>query len=230
MCGQCIVSKQLKLHQRFNAIGSVYWELASADGLDSGRLRTQTGEIILYLGREDDVPRSGVAVVMTRYASRCLKSLSPISDRIITARFHSKYIKTTIVQVYAPTNEAEDEAKETFYDQLQKVLRDAVPRPPRHNMLLVLGDWNAKVRAKQEGEGGLVGKHGLICERNDNGHRFVSFCACNNLAITSTMFPRKDMQKYTWTPQMVSAEPDRQLGNQVPVQEVSARHEIEQGS
>ena len=97
-------------------------------------------------------------------------------------------------------------------------------------MLLVLGDWNAKVGAKQEGEGGLVGKHGLICERNDNGDRFVSFCACNNLAITSTMFPRKDMQKYTWTPQMVSAEPDRQLGNQVPVQEVSARHEIEQRS
>ena len=150
-----------------------------------GRLRTQTGEIILYSGREHDVHQSGVAIVMTRYASRCLESCSPVSERIITARFHSKYIKTTIVQVYAPTNEAEDEAKETFYDQLQKVL-DAIPR---HDMLLVLGDWNAKLGARQEGENGIVGKHGLTCERNDNGDRFVSFCACNNLAITSTMFP-----------------------------------------
>ena len=138
-----------------------------------GRLRTQTGEIILYSGREDDVHQSGVAIVMTRYAGRCLESWSPASDRIITARFHSRYIKTTIVQVHAPTKEA----KGTFYDQLQKVL-NAVPR---HDMLLVMGDWNAKEGARQESESGIVGKHGLICERNDNGDRFVPFCACNNL-------------------------------------------------
>ena len=160
-----------------------------------GRLRTQTGETILYSGIEDDVHQSGVAIVMSRYASGCLESWAPVSDRIITARCHSKFIKTTIVQVYAPTNEAEDEAKETFYDQLQKVL-DTVPR---RDMLLVMGDWNAKVGERKEGESGIVGKHGLICERNDNGDRFVSFCAYNNLAITSTMFPHKDVHKYTWT-------------------------------
>ena len=76
-------------------------------------------------------------------------------------------------------------------------------------MLLVLGDWNAKLGARQEGENGIVGKHGLICERNDNGDRFVSFRACNNLAITSTMFPHKDVPKYTWT------SPDGQYRNQI---------------
>ena len=88
---------------------------------------------------------------------------------------------------------------------LQRVL-EAVPR---HDMLLVMGDWNAKVGASQEGEGGIVGKHGLICERNDNGDRFVYFCACNNLAIASTMFPHKNVHKYTWT------SPDGQYRNQI---------------
>ena len=76
-------------------------------------------------------------------------------------------------------------------------------------MLLVVGDWNAKVGASQEGESGIVGKHGLICKRNDNGDRFVYFCACNNLAITSTMFPHKNVHKYTWT------SPDSQYRNQI---------------
>jgi len=43
--------------------------------------------------------------------------------------------------VYATTQDAEDEAKETFYNQLQKTL-DAIPR---HDMLLVMRDWNARV-------------------------------------------------------------------------------------
>ena len=54
-----------------------------------GRLRTQTGETILYSGREDDVYQSGVAIVMTRHARGCLESWTPVSSRIITARFYS---------------------------------------------------------------------------------------------------------------------------------------------
>lgn len=47
----------------------------------------------------------------------------------------------------APTYDAEDEAKENFYDQLQKTLDEV----PRHNMVLVMGDWNAKVGERTGG-------------------------------------------------------------------------------
>ena len=42
-------------------------------------------------------------------------------------------------------------------------------------MLLILGDWNAKVGQQQVGEEGIVGKYGLQGERNDNGEQFVAF-------------------------------------------------------
>ena len=83
--------------------------------LGFGRLKTQTGETIIYSGRDDDVQQSGAPIVMSKEVAQCLVNWRPINDRIITARFYSRFIKTTVIQVYAPTNEAEEEEKDYFY-------------------------------------------------------------------------------------------------------------------
>ena len=59
----------------------------------------------------------------------------------MSARFNSRFAKPTIMQVYAPTNDAEDEFKEEFYiyEQLQR----EVKATPRHDVLIVMGDLNA---------------------------------------------------------------------------------------
>ena len=80
---------------------------------------------------------------------------------------------------------------------------------PRHDMLLVIGDWNAKVGKQQLGEEGNVEKFGMKGEKSDNGERFVSFCTLNNLAIALTMFPHKEIHRYMWT------SPNGQYHNQV---------------
>ena len=64
----------------------------------------------------------------------------PINERLIKARFNSKYCKLTIIQCYAPTNDSEDDMKEEWYDQLQA----AVSKVPQHDVLLIMGDMNAK--------------------------------------------------------------------------------------
>ena len=82
---------------------------------------------------------------MSKKVAQCLDSWRPISDRIMKACFFSRFIKTSVIQIYAPTNEADDEVKDDFYEHLQQI----VDKVLRHDMLLVIGDWNAKVGEQQ---------------------------------------------------------------------------------
>ena len=150
-------------------------------GGGSGQVRTQTGENIIFAGRNDNQHQSGVAIMMSKEASRALETWNPVSDRIITARF-SKHIKTTIIQVYAPTNDADTDEKDRLYELLQQVY----DRTPGHDIIITMGYWNAKLGHQMEGENGVVGKYSLGSDRSDNSERFIEFCAANNMAITTT--------------------------------------------
>ena len=158
-----------------------------------GEVKTTTGETIIYSGR-DEGHHSGVALAMNDETRKCMMKWNPITDRIISARFFSKYVKLTVIQIYSPTNDASDEDKDTFYELLQKEI-DATPR---HDVLIVLGDANAKVGSDNTGWEGTIGSEG-IGVMNDNGIRFASLCAENSLVIGGTCFKHKDIHKYTWT-------------------------------
>ena len=100
--------------------------------MGQGKVKMNTGESIIFSGREDNIHRHGVAIMMTKKAEQALVEWKPISDRIIYARFFSRYVKLSIIQVYAPTNEANVEYKDNFYEQFQTVV-DSVHK---HDILL----------------------------------------------------------------------------------------------
>ena len=149
---------------------------------------------VIFSGRVDNIHRHGVAIMKTKKAEQTLLEWKPISDRIIYARFFSKYVKLSIIQAYASTNEANIEDKDNFYEQIQTVV-DSVHK---YDILLVMGDLNAKVGEDNEGYENIIGSHG-VGERNDNGERFVDYCRLNNLVVTGTIFPHKLIYKQTWT-------------------------------
>ena len=63
---------------------------------------------------------------------------------MISVHFQGKPFNITVIQVYAPTNNAE-QAIEWFYDDLQNLLE----LTPQNDILFIIGDWNAKVGSQK---------------------------------------------------------------------------------
>ena len=97
-------------------------EISECRWTESGKLKLTSEETVIYSGREDGMHRSGVAIMMSKHAEASLMVWQPLNDRIIMARFFSKYIKLTIIHTYAPTLDSEDEDKKLFYEQLQSIV------------------------------------------------------------------------------------------------------------
>jgi len=102
-----------------------------------GKIRLSSGinSTILFSGLED-VHGRGVAIVIGKNKhSESLVEWEPMNEKIVRATFFSKHIKLTVVQRYAPIDEASEEEKEAFYLALQ----DTAARVPKHDMLVDLG-------------------------------------------------------------------------------------------
>ncbi|PVD22304.1 hypothetical protein C0Q70_18113 [Pomacea canaliculata] len=160
----------------------------------TGKRRLASGHTILFSGRSDAQHSEGVALLLNKKTEKALLEWKPYGPRLLRARFHSKYTKLTVLACYAPTNDSEAEDKDAFYDQLQAASESV----PAHDMLLIIGDLNAKVGSDNTCREHVMGKHG-IGTINDNGERLADFCEENNLLIGGTLFPHKDIHKATWT-------------------------------
>lgn len=174
---------------------------------DSGERRTTTGECLLHSGLPETEGRaSGVGFLLTAAARKSLLNWEPISDRMMVARFQASPKNVTFVQVYAPTLQADSDVKDEFYARLMQTL----DRVSKSDIVIVLGDFNAKVGSDNRGWENVMGKHGLGPDRmNDNGTLFAELCVKYNLVIGGTLFPHKECHKATWV------SPDKVTKNQI---------------
>ena len=75
---------------------------------------------VLYSGQADHYSHA-VGILLSKYTSQALVGWKPVTDRIITARFHTRHAKITIMQVYVPTETAMEEEKDQLCYQLQDI-------------------------------------------------------------------------------------------------------------
>ena len=95
---------------------------------------------IYYYGQES-LRRNGVAIMVNKRVRNAVLSCNLKNDRMISVRFQDKPFNITVIQVYAPTSNAEEAEVEWFYEDLQ----DLLELTPKKDVLFIMGDWYAKV-------------------------------------------------------------------------------------
>ena len=107
---------------------------------------------------------------------------------MISVHFQAKPFNITVIQVYAPTSNAEEAEVEQFYEDLQ----DLLELTPKKDVLFIIGDWNAKVGSQETP--GVMGKFGLGVQ-NEAGQRLRELLSeivfdlftCNFIGLCETV-------------------------------------------
>ena len=156
---------------------------------------------IYYCGQES-LRRNEVAIMVNKRVQNAVLGCNLKHDRMISVRFQGKLFNITVIQVYAPTSNAEEAEVEWFYEDLQ----DLLELTPKKDVLFIVGDWNAKVGSQETP--GVTGKFGLGIQ-NEAGQRLLEFCQENTLVIANSHFQQHKRRLYIWT------SPDGQHWNQI---------------
>ena len=98
---------------------------------------------IYYCGQES-LRRNGLAIIVNKIVWNAAPGCNLKNDRMISVRFQGKPFNITVMQ-YASKNNAEEAEVEQFYEDLQDLLE---LKPPKY-VLLIIGDWNAKVGSQE---------------------------------------------------------------------------------
>ena len=112
----------------------------------------------IYYCRQESLRRNGVAIMVSKKVRNAVLGCNLKNDRMISLRFQGKPFNITVIQVYAPTSNAEEAEVEWFYEDLQDLL-ELTPQ----KVLFIIGDWNAKLGSQEIPR--VTGKFGLGVQR-----------------------------------------------------------------
>lgn len=146
-----------------------------------------------YSGADVRNGRRGVGFMISKKIRDCVLLFEPINDRICKIRLKGKFRNVSLISVYAPTEDSDDDEKMSFYLSLERALHSG----PNYDIKIVLGDLNAQV-GKETFTQTVAGMHSIHSATNENGKYLCQFAESNNLLIKSTCYPHKNIHKGTW--------------------------------
>ena len=139
---------------------------------------------IYYCGQES-LKRNGVAIIVNKRVQNAVLGCSLKNNRMISVHFQGKPINITIIQVYAPTSNAEETDVERFYEDLHDLLElTGKKRCPFHHRGL-------ECKGRKSRDTWSNRQFGLGVQ-NKAGQRLTEFCQENTLVIANTLFQQHE--------------------------------------
>ncbi|CAH8658247.1 unnamed protein product [Dicrocoelium dendriticum] len=149
--------------------------------------------------------QAGVGIILSSKAEPSLVDWIPVNSRLCAARLTTSAKVDSrsstkrclfVISAYAPTDCSSNAVKDTFYHELNALLRSATSS----DIIVLAGDMNAQVGRLSSSEAQLGGNYGLNSERTDNGERLLQLCAEHQLFLSSTAFRHSGRRSATWRP------------------------------
>ena len=118
---------------------------------------------------------------------------------MISVHFQGQPFNITVIQLCAPTTDAEEANVDQFYEDLQHLL-NLLAKKKKKDILFITDDWNAKVESQEIPR--IIDKLGLLQNTGQNkvqnkaGQKLTEFCLENTLIISNKLFQQPKRQLY----------------------------------
>ena len=190
------LSQTGKLQELTNELKRYTWHvvgLCEVRWKSVGEHKTDDGHMLYYSG-ETDRHTNGVGFLVNESIKNSVLGYCPISSRLMTIRLSATPFNITVVQAYAPTSDHCDDEVEDFYSQLQ----DAINKVNKKDILIIQGDWNAKVGTDAQKDWNKFCGSSCNPVTNERGLRLLEFASYNDMVLSNTLGKHKLSRCWMW--------------------------------
>ena len=128
----------------------------------------------------------GIGILLNSKSYKSISNIEMITNRIMVATFNGNP-KTTLICCYSPTNVSDEDQVDNFYETLESLTR----RIPKHNLLVIGGDFNAHL-GRQNGF-----RNSYHQQQNRNGIKLKDYLQASDLLCLNTLFTKRINQLWT---------------------------------
>ena len=111
----------------------------------TGKGEFNSDDHFFYYCGHKSLTRNGVAIIVNKRVQNTVLGCNLKENGMICVQFQGKPCNITVIQVYAPTSNAEEAEVEWFYEDLQ----DLLELTPNKDVLFITGDWNTKAGSQE---------------------------------------------------------------------------------